>query len=57
MGGLSVVHWTVVAIAVILLFGGGRIARTMGEVGQGMKALRKSLSDDEADERLPGPAD
>lgn len=57
MGGFSVMHWAIVAIAVMLLFGGGRIARTMGEVGQGVKALRKGLAEEEAIERLPKPTE
>ena len=57
MGGFSVMHWAIVAIAVMLLFGGGRIARTMGEVGQGVKALRKGLSEEGAIERRPRPAE
>jgi sec-independent protein translocase protein TatA len=47
MGGLSIMHWAVVAIAISLLFGGNRLSRLMGDVGQGIKALRNGLAEDE----------
>lgn len=53
MGGLSVVHWAIVAIAIMLLFGGGRISRTMGDLGHGIRTFRKEMNDDKTLERLP----
>ncbi|MFT4028175.1 MAG: twin-arginine translocase TatA/TatE family subunit [Novosphingobium sp.] len=55
MGGFSLVHWAVVVIAAMLLFGSGRIARTMGDFGQGLRAFRKGLSEDEPVNSLPAP--
>ena len=55
MGGLSIVHWAVVVIAAMLLFGGGRVAATLGELGHGVRALRKGLADEEPLNRLPPP--
>jgi len=37
-----------VGVVVLVLFGSGRISGVMGELGQGMKAFRKGMGDDEA---------
>lgn len=59
MGSFSLMHWGIVALAAVLLFGSGRVARTMGEVGQGLRAFRKGLSEDESATRpsLPPRSD
>lgn len=54
MGGLSITHWAVVLIAVLLLFGRNRISGTMGEIGEGLKQFRKGIADDR-DEAGPPP--
>ena len=47
MDGLSLWHWIVVIIVVLLLFGHGKVSGLMGDVAQGIKAFRKGLSEDE----------
>jgi sec-independent protein translocase protein TatA len=47
MGSLSIGHWLLVAVAVLLLFGRGKISELMGDVAKGMKALKKGMSDDD----------
>lgn len=48
MGSFSIWHWLVVAVIVMLLFGGrGRISDVMGDVARGIKSFRKGLSDDD----------
>lgn len=47
MDGLSVWHWIVVVIVVLLLFGRGKVSGLMGDVAQGIKAFRKAMSEDE----------
>jgi sec-independent protein translocase protein TatA len=37
----------IVLVVVVLIFGPGRIAKTMGELGKGIQSFRKSLSSDE----------
>ncbi|HSB01208.1 MAG TPA: twin-arginine translocase TatA/TatE family subunit [Anaerolineales bacterium] len=37
----------IVLVIVILLFGPGRIARTMGELGKGLRSFKQSISSDE----------
>jgi sec-independent protein translocase protein TatA len=37
----------IVLVIVVLLFGPGRLANTMGEIGKGLRAFKESLSSDE----------
>ena len=37
MGSLSIWHWIVVVVVVLLLFGRGKISELMGDVAQGIK--------------------
>lgn len=48
MGSFSLMHWLVVALVVLVLFGRGKISETMGDFGKGIKSFRKGLSEDEA---------
>lgn len=48
MGSMSIWHWLVVAVIILLLFGKGRISDIMGETAKGIKAFKKGMSDDEA---------
>jgi sec-independent protein translocase protein TatA len=48
MGSMSIWHWLVVAVIVLLLFGKGRISDIMGETAKGIKAFKKGMSEDEA---------
>jgi sec-independent protein translocase protein TatA len=48
MGGLSLMHWLVVGIVILIMFGGrGRISELMGDLAKGIKSFRKGLADDE----------
>ena len=47
MDGLSLWHWIVVIIVVLLLFGRGKVSGLMTDVAQGIKAFRKGMSEDE----------
>jgi sec-independent protein translocase protein TatA len=46
MGTLSIWHWLVVIVVVLLLFGRGKISELMGDMAQGIKAFKKGMSDD-----------
>ncbi|WP_448579770.1 twin-arginine translocase TatA/TatE family subunit [Thermaurantiacus sp.] len=48
MGSMSIWHWVIVGLVVLVLFGRGRISEMMGDFGKGIKAFRKGLSEDEA---------
>jgi sec-independent protein translocase protein TatA len=55
MGGLSLWHWLVVIILVMLLFGRGRISDLMGDLGKGMKSFKQGMADE--DEKAGRPAE
>ena len=48
MGGMSIWHWLIVAVIVMILFGGrGKVSELMGDVARGIKSFRKGLADDD----------
>ena len=48
MGELSIWHWLIVLIVVLLLFGSGKVSTLMGDFAKGIKAFRKTMESDEA---------
>ncbi len=51
----------IVLVIVVLLFGPGRIAKTMGEIGKGFRSFKDSLSSEEkpdstSDTDTPSPS-
>jgi sec-independent protein translocase protein TatA len=51
MGSLSIWHWVIVLLVVMVLFGGrGKISSLMGDFAQGIKAFKKGMSDDDKTE-------
>jgi sec-independent protein translocase protein TatA len=55
MGSLSIWHWILVLVVVLLLFGRGKISELMGDMAQGIKAFKKGMSEDEAAKAEPKP--
>ena len=54
MGGLSIWHWLIVGILVLLLFGKGRFSDMMGDVAKGIKSFKKGMSEeDEPSKTVP----
>ena len=48
MGSLSIWHWLIVLVVVLVLFGGGgKIPRVMGDVAKGIKSFKTNMKDDE----------
>lgn len=47
MGSMSIWHWLVVALVVVLLFGRGKISGVMGEFAQGIKAFKKGMQEED----------
>ncbi|MBS1087288.1 twin-arginine translocase TatA/TatE family subunit [Gluconobacter sphaericus] len=44
MGSLSIWHWLIVCVVVLIVFGGGkRLSSTMGDLGRGLKIFRKEV--------------
>ena len=48
MGGLSIWHWLVVGVIILLLFGKGRFSEMMGDVAKGLKSFKKGMSEEDA---------
>jgi len=47
---LSIWHWAIVAIIVLLLFGGrGKLSGLMGDAAKGVKAFKDGLKDTDGD--------
>jgi sec-independent protein translocase protein TatA len=47
MGSLSIWHWMIVIVVVLLLFGRGKISELMGDVAGGIKAFKKGMAEDD----------
>lgn len=47
MGSMSISHWLIVAIVVLVLFGRGRLSETMADFGKGISSFRRGLSEEE----------
>lgn len=50
MGSFSVMHWVVVLLIVLLLFGAGKLPNVMGDLAKGVKAFKAGMKDEEASE-------
>lgn len=44
---LSLPHLLILLLIVLLVFGGGRIPRVMGDIGKGIRSLREGLKGEE----------
>ncbi len=53
MGGLSIWHWLIVGVIILLLFGKGRFSDMMGDVAKGLKSFKKGMAEDD---ETPPPA-
>ena len=56
MGGLSIWHWLIVGIVVMLLFGKGRFSDLMGDVAKGIKSFKKGMTEEEETPPAARPA-
>jgi len=56
---MSLTHWLVVLLIVLVLFGAGKIPRLMGDMAKGIKAFKSGMKDEMADkvEDQAKPAD
>ena len=56
MGSFSWIHWLLVIVVALVLFGGrGKISGLMGDFAQGIKAFKKGMQDDEKTAEKPEP--
>ena len=54
MGGFSLVHWIILGIVILLLFGGNRFSAMMGDVAKGLKSFKQGMSEDDKPAERPG---
>lgn len=45
MGSFSLIHWVVLILVVMLLFGRGRISDLMGDFAKGINSFKKGLAE------------
>ena len=53
MGSFSLLHWLVVLIIIVLLFGAGKLPRVMGDFAKGIKAFKAGMKEDDTAETKP----
>ena len=51
MGGFSIWHILILAILVLLLFGGSRFSNMMGDLAKGMKQFKAGMADEDEDKQ------
>lgn len=51
MGGFSFWHILILAIILLLLFGGNRFSAMMGDVAKGLKSFKQGMADDEDEKK------
>ena len=49
MGGFSIWHILILAVLVLLLFGGNRFSAMMGDVAKGIKSFKQGMADEDDD--------
>ncbi len=55
MGGLSIWHWLVVLVVVLLLFGRNKISDLMGDMAKGIKSFKRGMAEDEPADKPADP--
>ncbi|HEY3919368.1 MAG TPA: twin-arginine translocase TatA/TatE family subunit [Stellaceae bacterium] len=55
MGSFSLMHWMIVLLIVLLLFGAGKLPRVMGDFAKGIKAFKAGMKDEGEDEVVVSP--
>ncbi|WP_043744460.1 twin-arginine translocase TatA/TatE family subunit [Paramagnetospirillum magneticum] len=56
MGSMSIGHWLIVLVIVLLLFGANKIPKLMGDMAKGVKAFKHGLKDEEEGQAPAQPA-
>ncbi|HET7316558.1 MAG TPA: twin-arginine translocase TatA/TatE family subunit [Sphingomicrobium sp.] len=47
MGSFGLIHWIILGLFILLLFGGNRFSSMMNDVAKGLKSFKQGMSDDE----------
>lgn len=56
MGSMSIGHWLIVLVIVLLLFGANKIPKLMGDMAKGVKAFKHGLKDEDEAQSAAAPA-
>jgi sec-independent protein translocase protein TatA len=56
MGTLSIWHWLIVILVIVLLFGSKKIPDLAKGIGQGLREFKKALKEDEKEAPKEGTA-
>ncbi|QIL03059.1 twin-arginine translocase TatA/TatE family subunit [Sphingomonas sinipercae] len=51
MGGFSLIHWIILGLFLLLLFGGNRFSAAMKDVGKGLRSFKEGIGDEEEERR------
>ena len=51
MGSFSLIHWIILGLFLLLLFGGNRFSNMMKDVAKGLKSFKAGMADDEDEKR------
>ena len=54
MGSLSPIHWLIVIVVILLLFGPSRLAGVGKGLGEGIRSFKKGIGDDADDKKDKG---
>ena len=46
MGSFSLIHWIILAIVLLLVFGGNRFSAMMSDVAKGLKSFKQGMADE-----------
>jgi sec-independent protein translocase protein TatA len=55
MGSFSLMHWMIVLLIVLLLFGAGKLPRVMGDFAKGIKAFKSGMKEDDDEATVSPP--
>jgi sec-independent protein translocase protein TatA len=50
MGSLSPIHWLIVIVVILLVFGPSRLAGVGKGLGEGIRSFKKGINEDSADD-------
>ena len=55
MGSMSIWHWLIVLLVVMMVFGTKKVRTIGGDLGAAIKAFRKSMEEPQSDDPVPAP--
>ena len=55
MGSFSPVHWLLVIVVLLLLFGAGKVSELGKGLGEGIRNFKQGMHDDPDEKKIEGP--